>query len=102
MWSTYRNDEDEDSILDVQDRRKYRRLPCKKCITLPICIIKFKEFTNQFESSTILLQAYEFPRDPNSRCSLLIDYFNSESHDQVYNVYRLKTFSCFIYKHINK
>lgn len=79
-----------------------KRLPCKKCIALPICIIKFKEFTHKFQSSTILYNAYEFPRDPNSRCSLLIDYFNNGSRSIVYNVYRLKTFSCFIYKHINK
>jgi hypothetical protein len=28
MWSTYRNDEDEDreKILDVQDRRKYKKI----------------------------------------------------------------------------
>lgn len=61
-------------------RRQYKVIPCRKCLSLPICIATFKQSTlclskdKMSKTAMYQLRSYLFLKSLIERCSLIIDY----------------------------
>ena len=67
-------------------------LPCRDCITLPICMIKYKETQNVTYDGNSSLSDFYAASNCERHCSLLHDYLHNRSN---FNVVMSRTINFF-------
>lgn len=83
-------------------RRKYKNIPCRTCISLPICIATYKKYNKEnlryyklLSPTDYKYRSFMFLKELVNKCSLIVDYsFDDEYpeyHKYILNAKNLKT-----------
>lgn len=65
-------------MIDTVVKKKYKKIPCKNCISFPVCVAIFKEYELQPNQPYFHYMSYECIASMSHRCSLFYGYIIEE------------------------